>query len=63
MAIPDYQAIMLPLLVYLSDEQEHKTREAVEYLSNQFNLTKEEREELLPSGLQPARPGRTIRPS
>ena len=52
MAIPDYQTIMLPLLVYLSNEQEHKTREAVEYLSNQFNLTKEEREELLPSGLQ-----------
>ena len=51
MAIPDYQTIMFPLLAFLSDEQEHKTREAVEHLSDQFNLTKEEREELLPSGL------------
>lgn len=52
MAIPDYQAIMFPLLKHLSDKQEHKTRDVIEHLSDQFNLTKEEREELLPSGLQ-----------
>ena len=53
MTIPDYQSLMLPLLKFLSDEQEHKTREAVEKLSDEFNLSEEERKELLPSGQQP----------
>lgn len=53
MAIPDYQSLMLPLLKFLSDEQEHKTREAVVKLSDDFELSKEERKELLPSGQQP----------
>lgn len=53
MAIPDYQSLMLPLLKFLSDGQEHKTREAVEKLSDEFGLSEEERNELLPSGQQP----------
>lgn len=53
MAIPDYQSLMLPLLKFLLDEQEHKTREAVENLSDDFELSKKERKELLPSGQQP----------
>jgi restriction system protein len=53
MTIPDYQSLMLPLLKFLSDEQEHKTREAVEKLSDEFNLSEKERKELLPSGQQP----------
>ncbi|MCP3682892.1 MAG: restriction endonuclease [bacterium] len=53
MTIPDYQSLMLPLLKFLSDEQEHKTREAVEKLSDEFNLSEDERKELLPSGQQP----------
>jgi restriction system protein len=52
MAIPDYQTIMLPLLKFLSDQQEHSTREAIDFLANKFNLTPEERRELLPSGQQ-----------
>jgi restriction system protein len=53
MAIPDYQSLMLPLLKFLSDKEEHKTREAVEKLSDEFNLSEEEKQELLPSGQQP----------
>jgi restriction system protein len=39
MAIPDYQSIMLPLLKYVSDEKEHRFRDAVEALANNFQLT------------------------
>ncbi len=52
MAIPDYQSIMLPLLKFSSDNKEHSVHEAVDVLANQFNLTNEERKELLPSGQQ-----------
>ncbi len=50
--IPDFQTCMLPLLKYAGDGKEHKLSEAIDFLSNQFNLTKEEREELLPSKTQ-----------
>ena len=50
MPIPDYQSIMLPLLSLTADNNEHSLREAIEQLATYFNLTKEEREELLPSG-------------
>ena len=52
MAIPDYQSVMLPLLRYAADGQEHSVREAIEVLADQFRLTDEERKELLPSGGQ-----------
>ena len=52
MAIPDYQSVMPPLLSYAADEQEHSVREAIEALADQFQLTDEERKELLPSGRQ-----------
>lgn len=52
MAIPDYQSVMLPLLRFASDGNEHTLREAVEQLAEQFNLTEEEKKELLPSGSQ-----------
>jgi restriction system protein len=52
MGIPDYQAIMLPLLRFAQDEKEHSLREAIEGLANEFGLTDEERKELLPSGRQ-----------
>lgn len=52
MAIPDFQRIMLPLLKFAADQQEHPKREAIECLAKQFNLTVEERKELLPSGQQ-----------
>lgn len=52
MAIPDYQSIMLPLLRFAGDNQEHSLREAIETLAEEFNLTDEEKKELLPSGQQ-----------
>lgn len=52
MPIPDYQTIMLPLLRFAADKQEHSLREAVEILANQFSLTEVERQELLPSGTE-----------
>jgi restriction system protein len=52
MAIPDYQTIMLPLLRFAGDQQEHSLREAIDQLAQKFGLTEEERKEILPSGLQ-----------
>jgi restriction system protein len=52
MAIPDYQTIMLPLLVFSSDKKTHKFREGIEKLAVQFNITEQERKMLLPSGTQ-----------
>lgn len=48
--IPDYQTLMLPLLRLLEDGKEHNFTDIVETLSLQFDLTNEERNELLPSG-------------
>ncbi len=52
MTIPDYQTLMLPVLKLASDGNEHKFSKAVEELADQFNLSTEERNELLPSGSQ-----------
>lgn len=43
---------MLPVLKLASDKKEHKFSQAVEELANEFNLSSEERNELLPSGSQ-----------
>ncbi len=53
MTIPDYQTVMLPLLDFVSDGKEHAVREAIGALAKHFNLTEEEKLELLPSGRQP----------
>lgn len=52
MAIPDYETITLPLLKLASDKQEHSLWQAIDTLAEQFNLTNEERRELLSSGHQ-----------
>lgn len=52
MAIPDYQTLMLPVLKLAADGTEHKFRDAVDKLADEFSLTDEERNELLPSGSQ-----------
>lgn len=52
MSIPDYQSIMLPLLKFAGDGQEHSLRETIEILADEFDLSHEERSELLPSGQQ-----------
>jgi len=49
MAIPDYQTIMLPLLKFAGDGQEHSLRETIDFLADEFSLSDEERKELLPS--------------
>lgn len=49
MSIPDFQSIMLPLLEFASDKKEHSLKEAVEKLAKKFNLTEEEKREMLPS--------------
>lgn len=52
MAIPDYQTVMLPLLRFAGDGQEHSLRETIDALAEEFGLTPDERKELLPSGQQ-----------
>ena len=51
MAIPDYQTLMLPVLK-LAAEGEWRVPNAAERIADQFGLTDEEREEVLPSGRQ-----------
>ena len=52
MAIPDFQRIMLPLLKFCADGQEHTNREAIDSLAKEFGLTEDEQKQLLPSGQQ-----------
>lgn len=52
MVIPNYQVIMLPLLQFARDSEEHSLQEAVDSLADYFDLTDEELRELLPSGQQ-----------
>lgn len=51
MAIPDYQTIMLPLLKKAADNKEHRIGDVIEVLADDFHLTQEERQLLLPSGM------------
>ncbi len=50
MSIPDYETIMLPILKFAGDKEEHSFQEAVDYIENKFGLSEAERRELLPSG-------------
>ena len=52
MAIPDFQTIMLPLLLFASDGKEHYIHDAVDKLSIEFSLSEDEKSRLLPSGQQ-----------
>jgi len=52
MPIPDYQSLMLPLLLFAEDGKEHSVREARESMAASLRLTDQERTELLPSGRQ-----------
>lgn len=52
MTIPDYQSMMLPLLQLAGDGQEHVIGDVIERLAEYFQLTDEDRRELLPSGQQ-----------
>jgi restriction system protein len=52
MAIPDYESCMLPLLQFLADGQIHTMKEVTQHVADQFKLTDDERQKLLPSGQQ-----------
>jgi restriction system protein len=52
MAIPKYQQAMLPLLQYASDEEEHAISDAYDYVASVFEVSTQERRELLPSGYE-----------
>ncbi len=52
MAIPDYQTLMLPVLRMASDGNEHKASDMVVQIADEFELTSDERTELLASGTQ-----------
>jgi restriction system protein len=52
MTVPDFQSIMLPLLTFAGDKHEHTVADAIEALSVRFNLTEQDRREMLPSGRQ-----------
>ncbi len=51
MNIPDFQTLMLPVL-RIAAKDEVKISDVVERLANEFNLSSEERAQLLPSGRQ-----------
>ena len=50
MAIPDYETLMLPLLMRLANGQVRVLKDVIAELADEFNLTNEERAQLLPSG-------------
>jgi hypothetical protein len=52
MPIPDYQTLMLPLLKAVVDGNEHRIGDVTQQLAQEFHLTSEERQQLLPSGTQ-----------
>lgn len=50
MPIPDFQSIFKPLLKLAGDEKEHLVKEAYVKLAEEFELTEDELNELIPSG-------------
>src|SRR5450759_4568460 len=50
MAVPDFQSLMLPLLKLAADGQQHTLVEAVERLAQEFQLSDDDRTQLLKSG-------------
>lgn len=50
MAIPDYQTLMRPLLQACADGAVHRVRAIIDSLAAEFELSAEERSQLLPSG-------------
>lgn len=52
MSIPDFQSLMLPLLTLAGDRQEHILSDTLDVLASRFELSEDERRELLASGRQ-----------
>lgn len=54
MSVPDYQSVMLPLLIFAAQSGgEISTGDAVEALANRMGLSEDDLKEVLPSGVQP----------
>ena len=53
MTIPDFETLMLPTLQFAADRNEHSFRETIEYFTNKFSITEEERKKRVPSGVMP----------
>lgn len=52
MAVPDFQTMMLPILIFHSDQHTHNTQELYQFTIRKFQLSEEEQAELLSSGKQ-----------
>ena len=52
MAVPDFQSMMLPILIFHSDKQLRNTQELYQFTIPKFKLNEEEQAELLSSGKQ-----------
>lgn len=52
MSVPDYQTLMLPLLQAIHDGHDHTNAELIDTLAADFDLSDQDRSELLPSGQQ-----------
>jgi restriction system protein len=50
--IPGFQKLMLPLLKFASDKKEHSGSEVLEFLYKEFDLTEEQKNQMLQSGNQ-----------
>ncbi len=50
--MPDFQSLMLPLLRFAADGEEHSLKQAVEDAVRVFQLNDEERQEMMPRGVQ-----------
>lgn len=59
MAIPDYQTILLPLLELVADGEEHRIATLYGKVADRFDLSAEDRKELLPSKAAPVINSRT----
>ena len=50
--IPDFQSLMRPVVALLGEGETRRSRDVKDAMAEQFNLTAEERAEMLPSGRQ-----------
>jgi restriction system protein len=50
--VPDYQTVMRPWLEFVSDGKDHGLQDVIVALGDRFELTPDERAEMLPSGFQ-----------
>src|SRR5260370_21208328 len=52
MTVPDYKSLMLQFLKIAADGSEHNLSETIETLAQQFDVSDQDRKEILPSGRQ-----------